>query len=109
MSEMHKIQFEKSVLKCSACHLCHSQNCTKLSENVLQQGSLYVHQSNTEANRMSHSRELNAVDTAFAYVEHELPFSCWLSCCKENEGNSEKNTQYSYPKIDTFVHRVTFC
>ena len=109
MSEMHKIQFEKSVLKCSACHLCHSQNCTKLSENVLQQGPLYVHQSNTEANRMSHSRELNAVDTAFAYVEHELPFSCWLSCCKENEGNSEKNTQYSYHKIDTFVHRVTFC
>jgi len=109
MPEMHKIQFEKSVLKCSASQLCHSQNCTKLGKNVLQQGSLYVHQGNTEANRMSHSRGQNAVETAFACVEHELPFSCRLSCCKENEGSSETNTQYSFPKIGTFVHRVIFC
>jgi len=35
MPEMHKTQFEKSVYKCSACQLCHSQYCTKLSKNAL--------------------------------------------------------------------------
>jgi hypothetical protein len=102
MSEMHKIQFEKSVIKCGACQLCHFQNCTKLGKNVLQQGLFYVHQDNTEANRMSHSRRLKAVETALAYVECELLFSCWLSCCKDNEGSSETNTQYSFPKTDSF-------
>lgn len=84
MSEMHKIPFEKSVTKCGACLLCHSQKCTNLGKNILQQGLFYVHQSKTEANRMSHSWGQKGVETAFAHVEHELLFSCWLFCCKDN-------------------------